>query len=33
VPESLGRDKIDKIIKEEMDHIVLLTGILASHSN
>ena len=30
VPESLGKDKIDKIIKEEMDHILLLSGILSS---
>jgi len=26
VPESLGKDKIDAIIKEEMDHIVTLSG-------
>ena len=30
VPESLGKDKIEKIIKEEMDHIILLSGILSS---
>ena len=30
VPESLGKDKIDKIIKEEMDHILLLSGIRSS---
>jgi len=30
VPESLGKDRIDKIIKEEMDHIILLSGILSS---
>jgi rubrerythrin len=30
VPESLGRDEIEKIIKEEMDHIVLLSGMLSS---
>ena len=30
VPERLGKDRIEKIIKEEMDHIVLLSGILSS---
>ncbi len=30
VPESLGKDRIEKIIKEEMDHIILLSGILSS---
>ncbi len=25
VPEGLGKDKVDKIIKEEMSHIRLLT--------
>lgn len=30
VPESLGRDKIDDIIKEEMSHIVLLDNTLKS---
>jgi rubrerythrin len=30
VPESLGKNRIDKIIKEEMDHIILLSGILSS---
>ena len=30
VPESLGKDEIEKIIKEEMDHIVLLSGIRSS---
>jgi rubrerythrin len=28
VPASLGKDKIEKIIKEEMEHIVLLSGML-----
>ena len=28
VPESLGRDRIEKIIKEEMEHIILLNGML-----
>ncbi len=26
VPERLGKDKIDRIIKEEMAHVVMLTG-------
>jgi len=26
VPENLGKNKIDKIIKEEMGHIRLLSG-------
>ncbi len=26
VPERLGKDKIDRIIKEEMSHVVTLTG-------
>jgi rubrerythrin len=30
VPESLGEDKIDRIIKEEMAHIVLLSRTLSS---
>jgi len=30
VPESLGKEKIERIIKEEMDHIVLLSGMLSS---
>ena len=30
VPESLGKDRIEKIIKEEMDHIILLSGIRSS---
>ena len=30
VPESLGKNRIDTIIKEEMDHIILLSGILSS---
>jgi rubrerythrin len=30
VPESLGKDRVEKIIKEEMDHIILLSGILSS---
>jgi rubrerythrin len=30
VPESLGKEGIEKIIKEEMDHIVLLGGMLSS---
>jgi rubrerythrin len=30
VPESLGKNRIEKIIKEEMDHIILLSGILSS---
>jgi len=30
VPERLGKDRIEKIIKEEMDHIILLSGILSS---
>jgi hypothetical protein len=30
VPESLGKDRIERIIKEEMDHIILLSGILSS---
>jgi rubrerythrin len=30
VPESLGKDGIDRVIKEEMDHIVLLSGMLSS---
>jgi rubrerythrin len=30
VPESLGKDKVEKIIKEEMDHIILLRGMLSS---
>jgi rubrerythrin len=30
VPESLGKDRIEKIIKEEMEHIVLLSGALSS---
>jgi rubrerythrin len=30
VPEGLGKPKVEKIIKEEMDHIILLSGILSS---
>ena len=30
VPEGLGKHKVEKIIKEEMDHVVLLSGILSS---
>ena len=30
VPPSLGKEKIERIIKEEMDHIVLLSGMLSS---
>jgi len=30
VPESLGEDRIDRIIKEEMSHIVLLSRTLSS---
>jgi rubrerythrin len=30
VPESLGKEGIEKIIKEEMDHILLLSGMLSS---
>jgi rubrerythrin len=30
VPESLGKDGIERIIKEEMAHIVLLNGMLSS---
>ena len=30
VPQGLGKDEIEKIIKEEMDHIVLLSGIRSS---
>lgn len=30
VPERLGRDKIDRIIKEEMSHVVALTGELSA---
>jgi len=30
VPESLGKDRIEKIIKEEMDHVILLSRILSS---
>jgi rubrerythrin len=30
VPESLGKGGIERIIKEEMDHIVLLNGMLSS---
>ena len=30
VPEALGKEKVEKIIKEEMDHIILLSGILSS---
>jgi rubrerythrin len=30
VPQGLGKDEIEKIIKEEMDHIVLLSGMLSS---
>ncbi len=30
VPESLGKAKVEKIIKEEMDHILLLRGMLSS---
>ena len=30
VPESLGKNRIEKIINEEMDHVALLYGILAS---
>ena len=30
VPESLGKNRIEKIIKEEMDHSILLNGILSS---
>ena len=33
VPEALGKDKLERIIKEEMDHIVLLTGMLSSLEN
>ena len=30
VPENLGRDKVDKIIEEEMSHIVILSDKLSS---
>jgi len=30
VPEDLGKNKVDAIIKEEMDHLILLSGILSS---
>jgi rubrerythrin len=30
VPESLGKHKVEKIIKEEMDHIILLSEVLSS---
>jgi len=30
VPESLGKDRVERIIKEEMDHIILLSGMLMS---
>jgi rubrerythrin len=30
VPENLGKDRIERIIKEEIDHIILLSGILSS---
>ena len=30
VPESLGKGGIERIIKEEMDHIVLLSGMLTA---
>lgn len=33
VPEYLGRDKLDGIIKEEMSHITLLAGELAELEN
>ncbi len=30
VPERLGKNRIEKIIKEEMDHVILLSRILSS---
>ena len=30
VPEGLGKDRVEQIIKEEMDHIILLSGIRSS---
>jgi rubrerythrin len=30
VPESLGRGKIDEIIREEMDHVLLVSEMLSS---
>ena len=33
VPERLGKDKVDAIIKEEMDHIRILAGKLKDLKN
>jgi rubrerythrin len=30
VPQSLGKEKVEGIIKEEMDHIILLSRMLSS---
>ena len=30
VPEKLGKDKVDRIIKEEMSHVVMLTEELSA---